>query len=309
MLSKQRSTGKKLGELLTSEGILTENDIIDVLKMQLDISRVYLDITELDKKAVASIPENLAIKYGLIAIGYDKLKIKIAMSDPLNIFAIDDARIASGYEVIPFIATNDEINRAIDKYYSTHVVELMANELNKESNYKKEKERSEKVETFNLDDVKNAPVVKLVDSIISNAVKSRTSDIHIEPNETYLRIRYRVEGTLQEVLRLNKDSMAAIITRIKIMANLDIAEKRLPQDGRIITNVDESAVDLRISVLPTVHGEKIVARILKRDSFLIGKKQLGMDENDLKKLDRILKSSYGIILVTGPTGSGKSSKC
>jgi type IV pilus assembly protein PilB len=310
VLSKQRSTGKKLGELLIDDGILTENDIIEVLKMQLDIDRVYLDITELDKNAVASIPENLAVKYGLIAIGYDNQKIKIAMSDPLNIFAIDDARIASGYEVMPYIATNDEINRAIDKYYSTRVVEQMAKELNKESNSKKEKEKekekSEKIETLNLDDVKNAPVVKLVDSIFSNAVKSRTSDIHIEPYETYLRIRYRVDGTLQEVLRLNKDSMAALLTRIKIMANLDIAEKRVPQDGRIITEVDGSLVDLRISVLPTVHGEKIVARILKRDSFLVGKEQLGMDANDLEKMDRILKSPYGIILVTGPTGSGKS---
>ena len=306
VLSKQRSTGKKLGELLIDEGVLTENDIIEVLKMQLDIDRVYLDITELDKNAVASIPENLAVKYGLIAIGYENKRIKIAMSDPLNIFAIDDARIDSGYEVIPYIATSDEINRAIDKYYSTRVVEQMAKELNKESNSKKEKEKLDKPETLNLDDVKNAPVVKLVDSIFSNAVKSRTSDIHIEPYETYLRIRYRVDGTLQEVLRLNKDSMAALITRIKIMANLDIAEKRVPQDGRIITEVDDSLVDLRISVLPTVHGEKIVARILKRDSFLVGKEQLGMDVDDLAKMDRILKSPYGIILVTGPTGSGKS---
>lgn len=306
VLSKQRSTGKKLGELLIDEGMLTENDIIEVLKMQLDIDRVYLDITELDKNAVASIPENLAVKYSLIAIGYENHRIKIAMSDPLNIFAIDDARIASGYEVIPYIATSDEINRAIDKYYSTRVVEQMAKELNKESNSKKEKEKLDKLETLNLDDVKNAPVVKLVDSIFSNAVKSRTSDIHIEPYETYLRIRYRVDGTLQEVLRLNKDSMAALLTRIKIMANLDIAEKRIPQDGRIITEVDDSLVDLRISVLPTVHGEKIVARILKRDSFLVGKEQLGMDANDLEKMNRILKSPYGIILVTGPTGSGKS---
>jgi Type II secretory pathway, ATPase PulE/Tfp pilus assembly pathway, ATPase PilB len=268
-LEKQRLTGIKLGELLVKDKILSEEDIIDVLEFQLGIQRVYLDMIQLDRNAVRAIPESLAIKYSLIAIGFEGNKIKVCMVDPLNLFAIDDVHIATGKEAIVFISSKTDIEKAIGNYYSTEYVEKAAEELSKVS----KKEEQEDIEE--LDDVKNAPVVKLIDSIIKNAIKAKASDIHIEPFQNYIKIRYRVDGSLQEVLRTPKDTASSLIARIKILASLDIAEKRLPQDGRIITKVEESQVDLRVSVLPTIFGEKVVIRILLRDNFLIGKEKLG----------------------------------
>lgn len=302
-LKKQRVTGKRLGELFIEDKLITENEMLSLLEVQLGIPRVYLDMLSADDEAVKLIPQSLAIRYNLIPISVEENKINVVMSDPLNIFALDDVKIASGYEVEPLLATEAEIKRAIDKYYSSQVVRRAADELSKEK-FKKLEEENKVQNKF--DDVKSAPVVKLVDTIIDNAVKARSSDIHIEPFEDYVKIRYRIDGELQEVLRTPKDTMGALITRIKILANLNIAEKRVPQDGRIISKADGKSVDLRISVLPTVHGEKIVIRILSRDNFLVEKKELGFTKEEMKTLDEIIKSPHGIILVTGPTGSGKS---
>lgn len=301
VLAKQGSSGAKLGELLIEDKILNEEDIIEVLQIQLGIDRVHLDMMKLDREAVRTVPENLAKKYGLIAYAFERNRIKVAMLDPLNLYAVDDVRIATGREVITVIDTKANIEKSIDRYYSSEYVEKAAAELSKSQEKTEVKENVEE-----LEDVKNAPVVKLIDSIIKNAVKANVSDIHIEPFETYIRIRYRVDGALQEVLRTSKDTMGSLVTRIKILSNLDISEKRIPQDGRIITKIDEHQVDLRVSSLPTVFGEKIVIRVLKKNDFLISKEELGLTSQDGDKLDRIIKSPYGIILVTGPTGSGKS---
>jgi type IV pilus assembly protein PilB len=300
VLKKQRSSGKRLGELLIEDKIITEEDILDVLELQLGIPRVFIDEINVDMDAVKSIPESLASRYNLIPVAFENNNIKVVMSDPLNIFALDDVKIASGYEVDPLTATRFEIKIAIDKYYSSQFVQKAAEDLSREQSIKNV------VDNKDIDDVKSAPAVRLADSIIRNAIKDRASDIHIEPFERFFKVRYRVDGELQETLKSPKETAAALTTRIKIMANLNIAEKRLPQDGRILTNVDGKDYDLRVSVLPTVHGEKIVIRVLSRDSFLISKKELGLLDEDLEKLDRIIKSPYGIILVTGPTGSGKS---
>ena len=300
VLKKQRSSGKRIGELFIEDKIITEDDILDVLEVQLGIERVFIDAIYVDKDAVKSIPESLASRYNLIPIAFEGNNIKVVMSDPLNIFALDDVKIASGYEVEPLIATSDEIKRAIDRYYSTQFVQKAADDLTKEQNLRANEDVKE------TEDIRNAPAVRLADSIIKNAVKARASDIHIEPFEKYIKIRYRIDGELQEVLKSPKETAAALVTRIKIMSNMNIAEKRLPQDGRILTTVDEKEFDLRVSVLPTVYGEKIVIRVLNRESFLISKQELGLGSDDLEKLDRITKSPYGIILVTGPTGSGKS---
>lgn len=301
VLKKQRITGKRLGEILIDDSIVTEEDIIDTLEIQLNIPRIYFDTINVDYEAVKSIPESIASKYILIPIGFNGDRIKIVMSDPLNLFAQDDVKIASGYEVEPFISTKDEIKGAIEKYYTKQFVQRAAEELSKEhsSQYYEE-------EAQNNDDVKNAPAVRMIDTIIKNAVKARASDIHMEPFEKYIKIRYRVDGELQEMFKSPKETLPALVTRVKILANLDIAEKRIPQDGRILTRVDNREVDLRVSILPTVFGEKVVIRILSRDSYLVDKRKLGMTEDNLEKLERIIKSPYGIILVTGPTGSGKS---
>jgi type IV pilus assembly protein PilB len=307
VLKKQKSTGKRLGEILIESAIVTEDDILSVLEIQLGIPRVYLDFVEISKEAVKLIPESLASKYNILPIYIKNDKINVVMSDPLNIFALDDLKIASGYDVEPLIATTNEIRQAIGKYYSSQFVQKAAEELTKEQISKKlSADAKEQEESTNFDDIKNAPVVRLIDSVIDNAVKARASDIHIEPFESYVKIRYRIDGELQDVLRSPRETLGALITRIKILSNLNIAEKRVPQDGRILTTVDSKNVDLRVSVLPTVNGEKVVIRVLNKENFLIGKTELGMYPEDLKKLEKIISSNYGIILVTGPTGSGKS---
>lgn len=302
VLKKQKVSGKRLGELLIEEGLITENEMISLLEVQLGIPRVYPEFITVDEKAVKSISQSLANKYTLIPVAYEEDKIKVIMSDPLNIYAMEDIQIATGYEVESCIATYDEIKKMIDKCYSSQYMQKVTEELSKEQQQKFE----QKEEKLEIDDVRNAPVVKLVDSIIDNAVKNGASDIHIEPFENYIKTRYRIDGELEEILRTPKETMAALVTRIKILAGLNIAEKRIPQDGRIITRVDGKPIDLRISVLPTVNGEKIVIRILKKDNFLIGRDKLGLPQEDMIKLENIMKSPHGIILITGPTGSGKS---
>lgn len=304
-LSKQRTSGKRLGEILVEDKIISEDDILSLLEIQLGVRRVYLDEIEVDTNAVTSIPESLARKYNLIPVSFQNNKILVVMSDPLNIFATDDVRIATGYEVEPLIATQKEIKEAILKFYSKQDVQKAADELNRETDSKNKEEKEDKKKS-ELDEVKNAPVVKLVDSIIQNAVRARASDIHIEPFEKYQKIRYRIDGELKEVLRTPKETAGALTTRIKILASLNIAERRIPQDGRILTSADGNPVDLRVSVLPTLHGEKVVIRILRRDNFLVSKENLGLGYDDMKKLTKIMSSPHGIILVTGPTGSGKS---
>lgn len=304
-LMKQREQGKRLGEILVSEGLISEEEIISVLEKQLGIKRVKLDMINIDKKAVLCIPERISVKHELIGTGFKNGKIMIAMGDPLNIFAIDDVKIASGLEVEVFISTRDEIKRAVKKYYSAQYVEKAAEELSKEKQEDAKKNEQDFEET-EFDDIKNAPVVKMVDYLIKNAVESRASDVHIEPFQDYVRIRYRIDGLLKEISTLSKETLASLITRIKIMSNLNIAEKRIPQDGRILVNIGEKNVDLRVSILPTVFGEKVVIRILSKDKYLTDKSMLGMNEEELNQLEQIIKSPYGIILVTGPTGSGKS---
>lgn len=303
-LKRQKASGKRLGEMFVEDQIITEDELLDILESQLGIKRVNLENYAIDENIVKSIPEVLARKYLMVPVSFRNNKVDVVMSDPLNIFALDDVQISSGFEANPLIASKEEIIKAIDKYYSSSYVEKAAEELKKEqlanTESKEEKESNE------LDDVKNAPIVKLVDSIIDNAVKDRASDIHVEPFENYIKIRYRIDGELQEVLKLPAENKGAFTTRVKILANLNIAERRLPQDGRIITMAGNQPVDLRVSVLPTVHGEKIVIRILKRNSYMLSMDKLGLQEDDQSKMAEIIKSTHGIVLVTGPTGSGKS---
>ena len=224
------------------------------------------------------------------------------MSDPLNIFAIDDVNISTGIEPEIYISSKSDIQKFIDLNYSTEQVSKAAQELTKET--LESKNIADNIEE--IDDVKNAPVVKMIDYMFRNSIEMRASDIHIEPFEKEIRIRYRIDGELQTVNTLGIESLAPLVARIKILAGLNIAEKRVPQDGRIITRVGNNDVDLRVSILPVVSGEKIVIRILNRSSYKLGKEHLGMNENNLNKLKNIISNPHGIVLVTGPTGSGKS---
>ena len=305
VLSRQKQLGKKIGQILVDEEIVTDSDIIEAIGTQTGIKRVDLTETGCDKKAIKMVSQKICDKYDLAPFGFEGSKIKVALADPLNIFAIDDISISTGLEVQPYIATRREIRRFVEIHYSNEQMSKAAEELKKES-LETKAQASNIVDIEQIDDVKNAPVVKMIDRLFRNAIEMRASDIHIEPYEKIVRIRYRIDGKLQVVNTLDIESLGPLVTRIKILASLNIAEKRIPQDGRIITRVGEKEVDLRVSILPIVYGEKVVIRILDRDGFKFGKEQLGMSPENIKKLERMISSPYGIILVTGPTGSGKS---
>lgn len=302
-LSKQKEIKtKRLGEVLVGSGYIREDDILEALESQLKIPSVDLGNYKINIKAIALVTENIARKYDLIPIDIEDDKLVVAMSDPLNIFAIDDIKLMTDRKVKTVLSTKSVIQRAINRYYS------------KEGTKQVIKEFEEAFTTTELDDldeeelsnVHSAPVVKLVNSIISQAIVMKSSDIHIEPFEKNIRVRIRIDGDLQEIMSFSRRSHMAIVARIKIMGKMDIAERRIPQDGRIETEIDGKEIDMRISTLPTVYGEKVVIRLLDRDGFDFNKEDLGFSDNDLKTFNRIIKQPYGIVLVTGPTGSGKT---
>ena len=301
-LKNQKILGKKLGEILVDQKIITELDIIEAVEEQTGIQQVNLNNIDFDKHAIKAISQNLCEKYGLVPFEMDVHKIKVAMADPLNIFAIDDISIATALEVEVYIAPKSDIFKFIKIIYTSEEVSKAAEALTKESL----QTRLMTTNIEDLEDVKNAPVVKMVDFLFRNSIEMRASDIHIEPFEHEIRIRYRIDGDLRLVNTLGIESLAPLVARIKILAGLNIAEKRVPQDGRIMMRIGEYDVDLRVSILPVVSGEKIVIRILNRSSYQFGRERLGLSGENIEKLDRILSNPHGIILVTGPTGCGKS---
>ena len=299
-LKIQKDTGGKVGEILVEKGFISEDDLLQALEIQLGIPRVYIDSIVIDKSAVKTISESLSRKYNVLPVKFVDDKLLVLMNDPLNILAEEDVKIASGYELEIALCSKNEIIRAISKYYSEDYMKKAAEELRNQ-----EKDQII-IEDQMSEEVKNAPAVKLVDSIIQSAVRSKASDIHIEPFEHRVAVRYRIDGELQKQFDSPKEPLAGLITRIKIMANMDIAERRIPQDGRIFMKIDNENIDLRVSILPTVNGEKVVIRILDKSAFNVDKSTLGIVEDDLEKINNIISKPHGIVLVTGPTGSGKS---
>ncbi len=300
-LQVQKEQKKKLGETLIELDFVTERDIIEVLEFQLGIPQVDLEKYYIEPDVPHLIAEAFARSNLLIPIKRDGMRLAVAMSDPLNILVINDLEIVTGLEVEPKIATEKDIRNAIDQFYSRRSAEEAAEEFTKE--YKLEQDNIDKEL---LKEINKAPVVRLVNTIVVQAAQSRASDIHIEPAEEYLRIRFRIDGDLQEVMKPAKQTHGAIVTRIKIMAKLDIAERRIPQDGRIEINVKGRELDLRVSTIPTIHGEKVVIRLQDRTTFLKPIDSLGLNDANYKAFQEILKARNGIVLVTGPTGSGKS---
>lgn len=291
-----------LGETLIEIGYLDEKTLFRSLEYLYHVPYVDLNETVIDKEAVSMISEVLAKKHELIPIKKDKKVLTIAMTDPLNFYAIDDVKNASGMEPTVVLSPKKDILNAIDRYYGSEIAEKAFEDLKKEYN------------SFNLaslaeisaSEVANAPVVRLVNSVLQHAIKSNASDIHIEPTVNNLKVRFRIDGQLQEVMSSAMTAHPAIITRIKIMGGMDIAEKRIPQDGRVETEIDGASVDLRISILPTVYGEKVVIRILGGSAGVLSRELLGLSENNEVLFDKITKSPNGIILISGPTGSGKT---
>lgn len=302
---QKKKTGVMLGELLVQMGYAEQRQINDALCEHLNIEFVDMFTYEPAERVMALLDEEIMRKYTLVPMDFDKNNagvLKVAMSDPMNILAMDDVNIITGRQVQPYLADSAAIRAYLDRRYGKKQAQNIA-EL-----YKKEQGTAEESaeEKARKEDIENAPIVQLVNNIIEQAVRDRASDIHIEPFEYFVKIRYRVDGSLREVMTYEKSLFGALITRLKIMSGMDISEKRKPQDGRITTHVDNREYDIRVSNLPTVYGEKVVMRLASKESFRRDKSELGLRPDDLKRFDAILKNPHGIILVTGPTGSGKS---
>ena len=303
-LELQKGTGRKLGETLVDEGITTEESISMALSSQLGLEMVDLREVTIDEDILKLVPANILKKYQVIPFEYSKSGmniLRVAMSDPLNMAAMDDITIITNLQVEPVVATHRDIMLALDRYFGQAEVNSALEEYVKEKNL-----RMEEQEDIYSADVNNSPIVQLVKTMIEQAVRQRASDIHIEPMEKQVRIRYRIDGALYEKATYSISLLPALVARVKIIGGMDISEKRKPQDGRITQMVDRHEFDIRASILPTVYGEKVVMRLTSKNALTREKSQLGLKPADLHKFDHILKNPHGIILVTGPTGSGKS---
>ena len=306
-LTEQKKDGKKrLGEILIDLKFMTERQILKTLEKQLSVPYVFLGDFEIMPEAVAAVPIFLAERYTLVPIKKEGARLTVAMNDPTNFYAIDDVRMVTGCDVAVVIAEKQEIINAINNYYGIkgRAGDAMG-KLVQETKIQQEQQQ----ENANLvveNDNEDAPVIKIINSIIEQGIKDKASDIHIEPEATETRVRYRIDGVLHKAASFPLASHGALVSRVKIMANLDIAEKRVPQDGRIKISRGNSEIDLRISTLPTILGEKIVMRILDKGASMIKLSQLGFSEANMKIFKHLYSASYGIVLVTGPTGSGKS---
>ena len=294
---KSKSPDEKLGSALIREGFITEQQLIEVLEFQLGIPHINISQYQIDEEVIQLVPKELAKRYLLMPVKKDQNRLLVAMVDPMDYFAIEELRMATGCQIEPVIATKDELYRTITKYYDLQEsMEEVMSELDTD-------ELAEEQPAAEDD----SPVIRLVNQIIANAVAERASDIHFDPQERDFRVRYRIDGVLQTRRTLPKHMQNVITARIKIMANLNIAESRLPQDGRIKTTINYKNVDIRVSTLPTVYGEKIVMRILDLSFALNRLEKVGFSENNLNTFRKMLEKPNGIILITGPTGSGKSS--
>lgn len=294
----EKSEGQKLGDALLQRGFITEQQLIEVLEFQLGIPHISLFRYPFDTKLFTLIPKETAKRKLVIPLKKEGDKLFVAMADPMDFFTVDDLRLSTGFHIETAIATKDDILRAINKYYDTDegFEELLGvNHLVLESI------KEEKINEI------DSPIIRLVNQLLSNATTSKASDIHIDPQETKLVIRYRIDGILRVERVLPKHMQNVLIARLKIMANLDITENRVPQDGRIKVNIDFHPVDLRVSTLPTVYGEKVVMRILDMGSTLNDIEKLGFNKHNLSRFLNMISKPNGIVLITGPTGSGKSS--
>jgi type IV pilus assembly protein PilB len=309
-LAEQRTKRGKLGEVIVTLGLATELEIAQALSIQLGIPIIDLKNTPVEPQAIELIQEKVARKHLIIPVAIDQRDLHIAMADPLSFEAFEDVRFASGFTIKPFIAPKSDILWAIDQHYHlgsslSTIVQDIVDERQVEVVHE-----SQGLEGKDLDDLRKkseaAPVIRMVNLIIAEAVEQGASDIHVEPTKTNLQIRHRVDGLLRKTMDLPKWVQGAVVSRIKIMANMDIAEKRLPQDGRIGVRVGGRSLDLRISTVPANYGEKVVIRILDSANANIPLEAIGFSPEELKKMEDIISRPQGIVLITGPTGSGKT---
>lgn len=298
-LEKQKQTGLRLGELLIREGLLSEEQLARVLQEQLGIKAVDLSRAYVDPRAVRLVPEALARRHGLVPLRVEDGHLVVAMRDPLDYFALEDVRLVARMPVRPVIATGSAVREALGRAYGGEAVRRALPSAPAVP-------REAAAEVAAAADVEAAPVVRFVQTLLENAARAGASDVHLEPDEDTVRVRWRVDGFLRETLTVPPETYPSVLARLKIMANLNIAEHRVPQDGRTAIQVDGREVDVRVSVMPVVHGEKVALRLLDRAGLLLDKRRLGLSPANLARFDDLLRRPHGIILVTGPTGSGKT---
>jgi len=298
-LAEQGNNGKRLGETLIYLGYINEQQMLRTLEQQLGVSYVQLSEMEIQAEALSVVPLFLAERYNIMPIRIDGSRLLLAMNDPTNFYAIDDVRMVSGLEVETVLAEAKDIVASINNNYGVKGrVENAVNRL-------KNEEVTATIRDL-ADATENAPIVSIVNSLLDQAVHDKASDVHIEPSEDKVRVRFRVDGVLREVITFPKSTQAPLLSRIKIMAEMDIAEKRLPQDGRIKIMKKGREIDVRVSTLPTILGEKVVMRILDKEAVNIKLNELGFSAKNMELYSKMISNSYGLVLATGPTGSGKS---
>jgi type IV pilus assembly protein PilB len=296
-LEKQQASGKSLGRVLIELGMVSEGALTAILAQQIGMKYVDLGNYQVDISAASLIDAETARKYTVIPIAFNDGKLVVAMADPSNVFALDDIRIMTGMEVEAVVSTKDDIVGAINRYCRSDTGMDISDTV-------EGMEELEEHETEAAAD--DAPIVRYVNLLITEGVEERASDIHIEPMENDVRIRYRIDGVLHEIRRSPKKLHPGVVARIKVMADMNIAEKRLPQDGRTAIDVRGRPIDLRVATLPTIHGEKVVLRILDKGASLMSLEELGFSPESLEIYRKSFTKPYGTILVTGPTGSGKT---
>jgi type IV pilus assembly protein PilB len=321
-LKHQRQHGGRLGSILINLGFVDDDDITSVLSRQYGVPSINLAYFEIDPSVIKLIPVETAQKYLVVPLSRVGSTLTIATADPTNVFAMDDIKFMTGFNVEPVVASEASIQDALEKYYGTpHAIELkkvyqeIANDKDKESFELDLEASGDSEQEISVDELQRsseeAPIIKLVNLVLSDSIKKGASDIHIEPYEKDFRVRFRIDGILYNMMNPPLRLRDAITSRIKIMGKMDISEKRLPQDGRIKirTSFDgkRKDIDYRVSTLPTLFGEKIVMRILDRDTLPLDMSKLGLEEISLKRIETGILKPYGMVLVTGPTGSGKTS--
>jgi len=303
----QKKEGGRLGSTLIKLGYVEESKIAEFLSKQYNVPYVNLKEIDIDNRTLSSIPADLSRKFLVIPFDREGQTLKVAIADPSNVYAIEELRFVTGFNIKPYVAVESSIREYLDMQSDSvdnTLAELEDMEI-ADMEYEQEEEEDIKLDVLKKE-VEDTPTVKLVNHILNEAVKRGASDIHVEPYEKVFRIRYRVDGVMHEFMRPPKKIKDAVISRLKILADLDIAERRLPQDGRIKLKVGKHSVDMRVSTLPVLFGEKVVMRILDKSSLQLDMEKLGFEQSSLDKFIKGIESPYGMVLVTGPTGSGKS---
>lgn len=305
-LAIQKKTRERLGDVLINNGIITEQQLIEALQMQLGVDFVDLTAVSIPLELVRFVPRSIAKKYCVVPVKLQKDELYVAMSDPLNFEAQEEIKSASHKQVVPMIATRRAVEQAIATLYGNEGTARAIEEMKREAGSNQADIVPVQMSKAVDNGAAEAPTIRFVNSVIQRAITERASDIHLEPQEGEMVVRMRIDGVLRRVFTVPANLQATVIARLKIMGGMNIAERKIPQDGRAMVTAKDKEIDLRISSIPTIYGEKIVLRLLDKSSGHINRKTIGLEGEDEKKYDRLLKNSSGVILIVGPTGSGKS---